>query len=42
MNTEEIAAYLGWTQDKTRNLLYRGLADLKKRLRDRDIEYEDK
>jgi RNA polymerase sigma-70 factor (ECF subfamily) len=40
MNTEEIAAYLGWSQDKTRNLLYRGLADLKNRLRERDIEYE--
>jgi len=40
MNTEEIATHLGWSQDKTRNLLYRGLADLKKLLRERDIEYE--
>jgi RNA polymerase sigma factor (sigma-70 family) len=26
---EEIAAVLGWTEPKTRNLLYRGLADLR-------------
>jgi len=29
---EEIAELLGWTEPKTRNLLYRGLADLRKRL----------
>lgn len=29
---EEIAELLGWTEAKTRNLLYRGLADLRKRL----------
>jgi RNA polymerase sigma factor (sigma-70 family) len=29
----EIAAMLGWTEAKTRNLLYRGLADLRERLR---------
>lgn len=28
----EIADLLGWSQDKTRNLLYRGLADLRSRL----------
>ena len=28
----EIAARLGWSEDKTRNLLYRGLADLRSRL----------
>jgi len=28
----EIAEFLGWTEAKTRNLLYRGLADLKARL----------
>ena len=29
---EEIAQLLGWTEAKTRNLLYRGLADLRTRL----------
>ena len=30
----EIAEVLGWTEAKTRNLLYRGLADLRARLGD--------
>jgi RNA polymerase sigma-70 factor (ECF subfamily) len=29
---QEIAALMGWTEAKTRNLLYRGLADLRERL----------
>jgi RNA polymerase sigma-70 factor (ECF subfamily) len=29
---EEIASFLGWSEAKTRNLLYRGLADLRERL----------
>ena len=29
---EEIATLMGWTEAKTRNLLYRGLADLRERL----------
>jgi RNA polymerase sigma-70 factor (ECF subfamily) len=29
---EEIAGLMGWTEAKTRNLLYRGLADLRARL----------
>jgi RNA polymerase sigma-70 factor (ECF subfamily) len=29
---EEIAELLGWSESKTRNLLYRGLADLRERL----------
>jgi RNA polymerase sigma factor (sigma-70 family) len=41
MTIEEIAAFYGWSRDKTRNLLYRGLADLKRLLREKDIEYED-
>ncbi|OGD19798.1 MAG: hypothetical protein A2W03_17520 [Candidatus Aminicenantes bacterium RBG_16_63_16] len=41
MTIEEIAAFYGWSRDKTRNLLYRGLADLKRRLKEKDIEYED-
>lgn len=31
---EEIAQLLGWTEAKTRNLLYRGLADLRSQLTD--------
>jgi DNA-directed RNA polymerase specialized sigma24 family protein len=40
MNIEEIAVYFHWSKDKTRNLLYRGLTDLKKILKEHDIEYE--
>ena len=29
MSKKEIAEFLGWTQDKVRNLLYRGFKDLK-------------
>ena len=36
MSIEEIAAFYGWSQDKTRNLLYRGLSDLKRNLAKRD------
>jgi RNA polymerase sigma-70 factor (ECF subfamily) len=34
---EEIADLMGWTEAKTRNLLYRGLADLRERLVARGI-----
>jgi RNA polymerase sigma-70 factor (ECF subfamily) len=34
---EEIADLLGWSEAKTRNLLYRGLADLRARLAERGI-----
>ncbi|HLB38667.1 MAG TPA: sigma-70 family RNA polymerase sigma factor [Gemmatimonadales bacterium] len=34
---EEIAGHLGWTSGKTRNLLYRGLADLRGLLLERGI-----
>lgn len=34
---EEIAELLGWTEAKTRNLLYRGLADLRTRLTEMGI-----
>ncbi len=37
---EEIAETLGWSEAKTRNLLYRGLADLRERLRERGIDPE--
>ena len=42
MTIEEIAIYFGWTKDKTRNLLYRGLSDLKKTLKEKGIELENK
>ncbi len=34
---DEIAASLGWTEAKTRNLLYRGLEELRTRLTERGI-----
>lgn len=37
---DEIAEVLGWSEGKTRNLLYRGLADLRDRLRERGIDPE--
>jgi RNA polymerase sigma-70 factor (ECF subfamily) len=40
LSIEEISAVLNWSNDKTRNLLYRGLADLKANLKNRDIEYD--
>lgn len=37
----EIAALFGWSIHKTRNLLYRGLNDIKKELKDQGVDYED-
>ena len=37
---EEIARVLGWSEAKTRNLLYRGLADLRERLSAMGISWE--
>jgi len=37
---EEIAALMGWSEGKTRNLLYRGLADLRERLTEMGIGWE--
>jgi len=42
MTLEEISIFFSWSTDKTRNLLYRGLSDLKKILREKGIEYENK
>jgi RNA polymerase sigma factor (sigma-70 family) len=42
LTIQEISTYLKWTQDKTRNLLYRGLADLRKSLRVMDTKDEDR
>ena len=41
MTLEEIAEFFNWSPHKTRNLLYRGLNDLKKILKEKGIEYED-
>jgi RNA polymerase sigma-70 factor (ECF subfamily) len=37
---EEIATLMGWSEAKTRNLLYRGLADLRERLTAMGIAWE--
>ena len=42
MDLDEISEFFGWSDGKARNLLYRGLADLKKKLREKGIEYEIK
>jgi RNA polymerase sigma-70 factor (ECF subfamily) len=41
MTLEEIAISLNWSKDKTRNLLYRGLADLKKILKEQNNKDEN-
>ena len=40
MTTDEIADLMGWSEPKARNLVYRGLKDLRKALRDAGIEYK--
>jgi RNA polymerase sigma-70 factor (ECF subfamily) len=42
LNIREIADYLGMSQDKIRNLLYRGLADLRKLIKNMDTLNEDR
>jgi DNA-directed RNA polymerase specialized sigma24 family protein len=42
MSLEEIARFYGWSRHKTRNLLYRGLSDLKKSLKKTNLEHEDR
>jgi len=41
LTIQEISNYLGWTQDKTRNLLYRGLADLRESLGEMEAKNEN-
>jgi DNA-directed RNA polymerase specialized sigma24 family protein len=41
LSIQEISGYLKWTQDKTRNLLYRGLADLKESLKEMEAKNEN-
>ena len=40
LSSQEIADLLGWSEPRARNLTYRGLKDLRLRLRDEGIEYE--
>jgi RNA polymerase sigma-70 factor, ECF subfamily len=40
MTTQEIAAVLGWNEPKARNVVYRGLKDLRLKLRAEGIEYD--
>lgn len=42
LSVDEISLALNWSKDKTRNLFYRGLSDLKRKLRERGIEHEDR
>jgi RNA polymerase sigma factor (sigma-70 family) len=40
MTTQEIGDLLGWTEPKARNLVYRGLQDLREQLRAEGVDYE--
>lgn len=40
LNNIEVAEILGWSESKARNLIYRGLNDLRKRLRGMGIDYD--
>lgn len=40
MTTQEIADLLDWTEPKARNLVYRGLNDLRQALKESGIDYE--
>jgi len=40
MSADEITEYFGWSDGKARNLLSRGLADLRLKLREKGIELE--
>jgi RNA polymerase sigma factor (sigma-70 family) len=40
LTTQEIGDLLGWSEAKARNLVYRGLHDLRARLRAEGVEYE--
>jgi len=42
LTIDEISLTLNWSRDKIRNLLYRGLFDLKGKLKEKGIEYEDR
>jgi RNA polymerase sigma factor (sigma-70 family) len=42
LTIQDISSYLNWSHDKTRNLLYRGLADLRQSLKDMESKNENR
>jgi RNA polymerase sigma factor (sigma-70 family) len=40
MTSQDVANLMGWTEPKSRNLIYRGLKELRKSLRAEGIDYE--
>jgi RNA polymerase sigma factor (sigma-70 family) len=40
MTSQDVADLMGWTEPKSRNLIYRGVNQLRKTLREEGIEYE--
>ena len=40
LTTQEIAELLGWSEPKARNLVYRGLKDVRRCLKEAGIEHE--
>ena len=40
MTSQDVADLMAWTEPKSRNLIYRGLKELRKSLRKEGIEYE--
>jgi RNA polymerase sigma-70 factor (ECF subfamily) len=41
IHLDEISIYLNWSKSKTQNLLYRGMADLKRKLKEQEINFEN-